>query len=83
MFAKFWFQYVTSFAGMSFVDHLKLRVEEGISIGRAGRGGGAPISGIFIYILWLVEFGVVAGLHCAADDESCWGTLQRTKRAMG
>lgn len=40
----------------SFSDHIQARVEQGW---RLGRGGGAPLSGIFVYLVWLVELGVV------------------------
>jgi len=38
------------------VDHLKLRVEQGWNIGR--RGNGAPVNGLFVYLVWLVEAGM-------------------------
>lgn len=73
IFAKFWFQYLTSlssldprFTDLSFIEHLQLRVDDGIGIGRARGGGAAPVSGIFIYILWLVEFGMVAAFSVPA-----------------
>ncbi len=40
----------------SFSDHIQSRVERGW---RLGRGGGAPLSGIFVYVIWLVELGVI------------------------
>lgn len=38
-------------------DHLKLRVDQGWNIGR--RGNGAPVNGIFVYLVWLVEAGML------------------------
>jgi len=46
--------------GFTFVDHLKARVDQGWQIGRAGRGGGGPVSGPFVYIVWLIEAGIIA-----------------------
>lgn len=41
---------------LSFADHIKRRVDTGFNIGRAGRGGnGVPISGIFVWLIWLIE----------------------------
>lgn len=42
---------------ISFMDHIQVRVDEGWNIGRGG--GGAPVSGIFVYAIWLIEFGIV------------------------
>lgn len=41
----------------SIVDHLKLRVEQGWNIGR--RGNGAPVGGFFVYLVWLIEAGML------------------------
>ena len=43
---------------VSFMDHIQARVDEGWNVGRGG-GGGAPISGLFVYAIWLIEFGIV------------------------
>ena len=42
----------------SIVDHLKLRVDQGWNIGRRANGG-APISGVFVYLIWLIEAGIL------------------------
>ena len=42
---------------LTFVEHIKARVDQGWNIGRGG--GGAPISGFFVYLVWLVEFGII------------------------
>lgn len=44
-----------------FLGYLKLVAREGISISRSGSGG-VPITGMGVWILWLVELLVVAGL---------------------
>ena len=58
---------------LTFSEHIKLRVEQGWQIGRAGRDGGAPISGLFVYLVWLIEFGIVVfsavGLAWSAAKE--------------
>ena len=41
---------------VSFLSHFQKRADEGIVI---GRGNGAPIKGIFMYLLWAVELGIV------------------------
>jgi hypothetical protein len=43
-------------AEYSFVDHIKARVEYGWSM---GSGDGMPISGFFVYLIWLIEAGAV------------------------
>ena len=45
---------------VTFVEHIKARVEQGWQIGRPGANGGAPISGIFVYIVWVLEFLIIA-----------------------
>lgn len=42
---------------VTFMEHINIRAEEGWNIGRGG--GGAPVSGIFVYVIWLIEFGIV------------------------
>lgn len=50
-----------TYQGMSFLKHFQVRSDIGISVGRGG-GNGAPLTGLPIYILWLVEAGVIAWL---------------------
>lgn len=40
----------------SYFDHFKERADEGIVV---GRGKGAPLTGVFIYAIWVIEFGIV------------------------
>lgn len=42
----------------TFVEHIKLRTDQGFHIGRGG-GGGMPITGPFVYLIWLIEAGIV------------------------
>lgn len=44
-------------ASYTFAMHIQERVDQGWQVGRAG--GGAPISGPFVYGVWLVELGVI------------------------
>lgn len=55
---------------LTFTEHIKARVEQGWQIGRAG--GGAPISGPFVYVVWLVELGIIA-----------WSAIGMPKSAAG
>ena len=57
---------------LSFAEHIKARVEQGWQIGRPGRDGGAPISGPFVYVIWLIELGIIA-----------WSAVGLTKSAAG
>ncbi len=41
----------------SFQDHIQERVETGWNVGR--RGNGAPLNGIFVYLIWLIEAGAI------------------------
>jgi len=41
----------------TFGDHIQARVDRGWNVGRAG---GAPVAGIFVYLVWLVELGVIS-----------------------
>ena len=41
---------------LTFVKHLQLRADIGWQI---GRGGGMPIQGIFVYLIWLIEAGII------------------------
>lgn len=40
----------------TFLKHIELRVEDGWKV---GRGGGAPVSGPFVYLVWLAELGIL------------------------
>ena len=42
----------------SFLEHFKVRADIGMSIGRRGNNG-APLTGVFIYLIWAIEFGIV------------------------
>lgn len=42
----------------TFSAHLKSRVKRGWNIGKAGRNG-MPISGWFVYLVWLIEAGIL------------------------
>jgi len=44
----------------TFMEHIKVRVDNGWNIGRAGRGGGGPVTGWFVYLVWLIKAGIVA-----------------------
>lgn len=46
------------YSEISYIKHFEVRADIGISIGRVGRNG-APMTGIAMYILWLVEAGIV------------------------
>ena len=46
-------------ADYTFMDHIKDRVDTGWRIGKVGRDGGGPVSGTFVYIIWLIEAGIV------------------------
>ncbi len=39
-------------------DYLKLRVDQGWNLGRRGNGG-MPLTGIFVYLIWLIEAGIL------------------------
>ena len=57
--AKFLWQYRAAFnAGLfeSFPEHILRRVNGGWMV---GRGNGAPLSGMFVYLVWLIEAGIV------------------------
>ena len=41
----------------SITDYLQMRVDQGWQIGRGG--GGAPVSGLFVYLIWLLEAGII------------------------
>jgi hypothetical protein len=53
----------------TFSEHIQLRVDTGWSLGRAGRGG-APVSGIFVYLVWLIEAGMLFYISGAATLEA-------------
>lgn len=46
------------FADVSYIEHFQARADMGLAIGRAGNNG-APITGIGMYIIWLIEAGMV------------------------
>ena len=48
---------------VSFLGHFQRRADQGLVI---GRGNGAPIAGVFMYLLWVVEFGTVLFLGWVA-----------------
>lgn len=43
-------------ADFTFADHIQMRVENGWNI---GRGGGGQVSGPFVYLVWVVELGII------------------------
>lgn len=43
-------------ANFTFMDHIAIRVENGWNV---GRGGKAPIAGPFVYLVWVVELGII------------------------
>lgn len=45
-------------AEIGFLEYLKIRSNEGFTIGR--NRGGMTIRGIFVYTIWIIEFGVFA-----------------------
>ncbi len=49
---------------LTFAEHIRLRVEQGWEIGRVAQNG-APISGIFVYIVWLIEASIIIVMACA------------------
>ncbi len=54
-------------AEITFERYVEVRVDEGWSIGKGGRSG-LPIKGVFVYIVWLIEAGVVAaGTYLGAN----------------
>ena len=44
---------------ISFKRHIEARVEQGWQIGKPGRNGGLPLTGPFVYLIWLIEFGIL------------------------
>ncbi|MFK7768954.1 MAG: hypothetical protein AB8B55_17160 [Mariniblastus sp.] len=44
---------------VTFAKTIQSRVETGWEIGRRGNGG-APIKGPFVYLIWLIEFGIIS-----------------------
>ena len=43
---------------LTFVKHIQLRTENGWNLGRGGQNG-APVNGLFVYLVWIIEAGVV------------------------
>ena len=52
---------------LSFMDHIRIRVQTGWNIGR--RGGGAPASGVFVWIVWLLEALIIGWLSISGPLE--------------
>lgn len=46
---------------ISFSDYIDLRTENGFSVGRGGSGG-LPLKGVLVYLIWLIELGVIAAV---------------------
>lgn len=73
----------------SILDHLKLRADQGWNI---GRGGGAPVAGVFVYLVWLVEAGMllfysVKGSAAAAGEPyseklNTWASEEETVMSL-
>ena len=42
-----------------FIEHLKLRIENGWEIGGRGGGGGMPLTGPFVILIWIIEAGLL------------------------
>ena len=71
------------------VTHLKLRADQGWNI---GRGGGAPVAGVFVYLVWLVEAGMllfysVKGSAAAAGEPyseklNTWASEEETVMSL-
>ena len=57
-------------AEIGFMEYINIRVNEGFTIG--GGGGGMPLKGVFVYAIWLIEFGVIAwfGIRMPASAAS-------------
>jgi hypothetical protein len=49
-------EFENAVAEIGFVDHLQARADIGWEI---GRNGGLPIQGVFVYLIWLIEAGIV------------------------
>ena len=43
---------------ITFVKHLQIRTDNGWNLGRGGQNG-APVNGVFVYLVWMIEAGVV------------------------
>lgn len=46
---------------ISFGAYIDLRTENGFSVGRGGSGG-LPLTGVLVYLIWLIELGVIGGV---------------------
>ena len=61
---------------VTFVSYLQFRTTGGWSLGHAGTGGGIPIAGPFVWLVWLLESsalccGAVLGARAAAASPFC------------
>ncbi len=57
--------------GLTFLDHLDIRANQGWALGRGG-GNGMPIHGVFVYLIWAIEAGIIF-----------YFAVKETKRAAG
>ncbi len=47
-------------AAVTFSETIKHRVDNGWNLGgRARKGGGLPVKGVFVYLIWLAELGII------------------------
>lgn len=77
---------------ITFSKYLEIRADEGWSIGRrtSSGSGGLPIAGIFVYLVWLIEAGVIvagpflgaksAGNTPYCERPDCWA--DKTERVV-
>lgn len=64
------------FGNISFADFIHDKVARGWSFGRFGSGGGLPVQGVFVWIVWGIEAvvlvaGAVLGARTAAGTPFC------------
>ncbi|MEZ6096589.1 MAG: hypothetical protein R3C03_20565 [Pirellulaceae bacterium] len=55
----------------TFARHIQDRIDTGWAIGKMGRNG-APVSGIFVYFVWLAEAGIVCYLACGGPYKAAF-----------
>jgi hypothetical protein len=75
---------------IDFGKYVSLRVEEGWTLGRSG---GAPLKGVFVWIIWAVEAGILVvmgfrGARKAVDVPFCetcsrWAVVSPTRQMAG